>query len=84
MQNYDFKTYNELFKHITADENPTFLNYLQNGKYESLSIDDFNKSIVPNSKYEQLNKLFCYNENKGIEGFTTACIPFYNDILVFK
>ena len=46
MQNYDFKTYNELFKHITDDENPTFLNYLQNGKFESLSIDDFKHKVI--------------------------------------
>ena len=53
-------------------------------KLALLSSDDFNKSIVPISKYDQLNRLFCYNENLGVEGIATACLPFYNDILIFK
>lgn len=69
---------------IEVFQGSTFSKIKDVSKLNYLSVDDFNKSIVPNSKYEQLNKLFCYNENKGIEGFTTACIPFYNDILVFK
>lgn len=53
-------------------------------KLTLLTDDDFNKSIVSSSKYEELNKLFCYKENLSVEGFATACITFYNDILVFK
>lgn len=69
---------------IEVFQGSTFTKIKDVSKLNYLSINDFNKSIVPNSKYQELNKLFCYNENKEVQGFSTACIPFYNDILVFK
>ena len=46
MEEYNFRTYNQLFKHITNGNNQTFLNYLQNGKYENLSIEDFKNKVI--------------------------------------
>ncbi|RXJ88169.1 long-chain fatty acid--CoA ligase [Arcobacter sp. CECT 8985] len=42
MISYNFKTYNELFFHIVNNyENSKFLNYLQDGKYVNISIQEF-------------------------------------------
>ena len=47
MQNYNFKTYNELFLHISNNyNNEYFLNYLSNGKYTNISISDFKNKVI--------------------------------------
>lgn len=47
MNSYNFKTYNELFAHITTNyENNTFLNYLENGKYKNISIETFKNKVI--------------------------------------
>ncbi len=46
MEEYNFRTYNELFNHIIKENNETFLNYLQNGKYENISIEDFKNKVI--------------------------------------
>lgn len=47
MNRYDFKTYSELFLHITTNySNENFLNYLSNGKYKNISIDDFKHKVI--------------------------------------
>jgi long-chain acyl-CoA synthetase len=40
------KTYNDLFKNITQNfENKTFLNFLYNSKYESISVNEFQDKV---------------------------------------
>lgn len=47
MDSYNFKTYSELFSHITNNyKNETFLNYLENNKYKSISIETFKNKVV--------------------------------------
>ena len=46
MKTYNFKTYSELFTHISSLENEYFLNYLSNGKYTNISIDDFKNKVI--------------------------------------
>lgn len=46
METYNFKTYSELFSHIYNLENNSFLNYLENGTYKSISTQDFKNKIV--------------------------------------
>jgi long-chain acyl-CoA synthetase len=47
MNRYDFKTYSELFLHITNNySNENFLNYLSNGKYTNISIEDFKHKVI--------------------------------------
>ncbi len=47
MFSYNFKTYNELFDFIVGNyTNKTFLNYLQNGEYKSISVDEFNQKVI--------------------------------------
>ena len=47
MQNYNFKTYSELFLHISNNyENEYFLNYLSNGKYTNISTSDFKNKVI--------------------------------------
>jgi long-chain acyl-CoA synthetase len=47
MNNYDFKTYSELFLHISNNyDNEYFLNYLSNGKYTNISISDFKNKVI--------------------------------------
>ena len=47
MNSYDFKTYSELFTHITTNyKNNTFLNYLENGEYKNISIETFKNKVI--------------------------------------
>ena len=47
MNTYNFKTYNELFSHISSSyDNKYFLNYLSNGKYQNISTSDFKNKII--------------------------------------
>lgn len=47
MYSYSFKTYNELFDFITTTyKNPNFLNYLENGKYKSISVNEFKEKVI--------------------------------------
>ena len=46
MKTYNFKTYSELFTHISSLENEYFLNYLSNGKYTNISINDFKNKVI--------------------------------------
>ena len=47
MNHYDFKTYSELFTHTTKNyNNPNFLNFLQNEKYQSISSEDFKNKVI--------------------------------------
>jgi long-chain acyl-CoA synthetase len=47
MNNYNFKTYSELFLHITNNySNEKFLNYLSNEQYTNISIDDFKHKVI--------------------------------------
>jgi long-chain acyl-CoA synthetase len=46
MENYSFRTYNELFTHISSLENDYFLNYLSNQKYTNISITDFKNKVI--------------------------------------
>ena len=47
MQNYNFKTYSELFLHISNNyDNEYFLNYLSNGKYTNISTSDFKNKVI--------------------------------------
>ena len=47
MQTYNFKTYSELFIHISNNhENEYFLNYLSNGKYTNISTSDFKNKVI--------------------------------------
>lgn len=47
MKSYNFNTYNELFTHITTEtNNKTFLNYLEDNKYISLSTEEFRKKVL--------------------------------------
>ena len=47
MNTYNFKTYNELFSHISSNyDNKYFLNYLSNGKYQNISTSDFKNKII--------------------------------------
>ncbi|MGA1932418.1 AMP-dependent synthetase/ligase [Arcobacter sp. YIC-464] len=47
MDSYNFKTYSELFSHITNNyENSTFLNYLENNQYKSISIEAFKNKVI--------------------------------------
>lgn len=47
MNSYNFKTYSELFTYITTEyENEYFLNYLQNGEYKNISIEDFKNKVI--------------------------------------
>lgn len=44
---YNFKTYNGLFDFITLKyNNPTFLNYIQNGVYKNISVQDFKEKVI--------------------------------------
>jgi long-chain acyl-CoA synthetase len=46
MNSSPIKTYNNLFENITQNfENKTFLNFLQNSKYESISVTEFNDKV---------------------------------------
>ena len=46
MKTYNFKTYSELFTHISSLENEYFLNYLSNGKYTNISTSDFKNKVI--------------------------------------
>ena len=47
MNSYNFKTYSELFTYITTEyENEYFLNYLQNGEYKNISVEDFKNKVI--------------------------------------
>ena len=47
MQTYNFKTYSELFLHISNNyDNEYFLNYLSNGKYTNISTSDFKNKVI--------------------------------------
>ena len=47
MQTYNFKTYSELFLHISNNyNNEYFLNYLSNGKYTNISTNDFKNKVI--------------------------------------
>uniref|UniRef100_UPI0040476E35 AMP-dependent synthetase/ligase n=1 Tax=Aliarcobacter sp. TaxID=2321116 RepID=UPI0040476E35 len=47
MNTYDFKTYSELFSHISNGyNNKYFLNYLSNGKYQNISTMDFKNKVI--------------------------------------
>lgn len=47
MKTYNFKTYSELFLHITNNyDNEYFLNYLSNGKYTNISTSDFKNKVI--------------------------------------
>ena len=47
MNNYNFKTYNELFSYISNTyDNKKFLNYLSNGQYKNISTNDFKNKII--------------------------------------
>ncbi len=47
MENYNFKTYSELFLHISINyDNEYFLNYLSNGKYTNISTNDFKNKVI--------------------------------------
>lgn len=46
MENYNFRTYNELFTHIISLENDYFLNYLSNQRYTNISITDFKNKVI--------------------------------------
>lgn len=47
MNYIDIKTYSELFTHITTTyENKYFLNYLENGSYKNISIEDFKNKVI--------------------------------------
>ncbi|MFA6741590.1 MAG: long-chain fatty acid--CoA ligase [Arcobacteraceae bacterium] len=47
MQPYNFKTYSELFLHISNNHNNEyFLNYLSNGKYTNISTSDFKNKVI--------------------------------------
>ena len=46
MNSSTIKTYNNLFENITQNhENKTFLNFLYNSKYESISVSEFNDKV---------------------------------------
>ena len=71
MQNYNFKTYAELFIYITKNHsNKTFLNYRENGQYKHLSVQDFEHRV----------KYLCYalkelgiNQNDNVAIYTIPC-----------
>lgn len=47
METYNFKTYSELFLHISNNyDNEYFLNYLSNGKYTNISTSDFKNKVI--------------------------------------
>jgi long-chain acyl-CoA synthetase len=47
MNAYSFKTYSELFLHISNNyDNEYFLNYLSNGKYTNISTSDFKNKVI--------------------------------------
>lgn len=47
MKTYNFKTYSELFLHISNNyDNEHFLNYLSNGKYTNISTSDFKNKVI--------------------------------------
>ncbi|QKF66769.1 long-chain acyl-CoA synthetase [Arcobacter venerupis] len=47
MNAYNFKTYSELFLHISNNyDNEYFLNYLSNGKYTNISTSDFKNKVI--------------------------------------
>ncbi len=46
MKNYNFRTYNELFIHISNLKNEYFLNHLSNGKYTNISTTDFKNKVI--------------------------------------
>lgn len=47
MNTYNFKTYSELFLHISNSyDNEYFLNYLSNGKYTNISTSDFKNKVI--------------------------------------
>ncbi len=47
MKTYNFKTYSELFLHISNNyDNEYFLNYLSNGKYTNISTSDFKNKVI--------------------------------------
>lgn len=47
MREYNFTTYNGLFDYIADNyNNPTFLNYLHNGTYQSISTTDFKEKVI--------------------------------------
>lgn len=47
MQTYNFKTYSELFLHVSNNyDNEYFLNYLSNGKYTNISTSDFKNKVI--------------------------------------
>ena len=46
MNSSTIKTYNNLFENITQTyENKTFLNFLYNSQYESISVEEFNDKV---------------------------------------
>lgn len=47
MKPYNFKTYSELFLHISNNyDNEYFLNYLSNGKYTNISTSNFKNKVI--------------------------------------
>jgi len=46
MQNYNFKTYAQLYKHIIKNHtNPTFLNHIENEQYKSIDVQEFGQKV---------------------------------------
>ena len=46
MNSFPIKTYNQLFQKITQNfQNKTFLNFLYNSKYESISVEEFSDKV---------------------------------------
>ena len=47
MNPYNFKTYTELFSYTCKNyNNPSFLNFLQNGTYQTISSDEFKNKVI--------------------------------------
>jgi len=47
MLEYNIKTYSEIFTHITNNfKNEKFLNYLSNGKYKHITVEDFHNKVI--------------------------------------
>ena len=46
MQSYNYKTYTQLYRHITQTyNNPTFLNYIENNVYKNISVQEFKDKV---------------------------------------
>jgi len=50
--------------------------------YQNLEQINFIKVVVPSTKFDIINKIFC---EKNLDSYeSAACIPIYRDILIFK